>query len=34
MERHVDNEFLELLQTKTPDYKTDLYDHLTTNKKI
>jgi hypothetical protein len=34
MERLVDKEFIELLHTKTPDYKIDLYHNLTINKKV
>jgi hypothetical protein len=34
MERHVDNEFINLLHSKTPDYKIDLYDNLIINEKI
>ncbi|CAF0935118.1 unnamed protein product [Rotaria sordida] len=34
MERHVDNEFIELLHTKTPNYKIDFYNNIITNKKV
>ena len=34
MERHVDNEFINLLHSKTSDYKIDLYDNLSINKKV
>ena len=34
MERHVDNEFIELLHTKTPNYKIDSYDNLMTDREI
>ncbi|CAF1000063.1 unnamed protein product [Rotaria sordida] len=34
MERHVDNEFIDLLHTKTPNYKIDFYNNIITNKKV
>ncbi|CAF2718946.1 unnamed protein product [Rotaria sp. Silwood2] len=34
MERQVDNEFIEMIHSKTPNYKIDFYDNLITNKKV
>ncbi|CAF0861463.1 unnamed protein product [Adineta steineri] len=34
MERRVDDEFIKLLQMKTPDYKIDSYDKLNTDKTV